>query len=676
MPVFRYTRWDGKEDGLSFDAQALMDELSNELLTQPDMETALRSLLRHGIRHEGEVLSGIESLLDRLGGRRQELLETHTMSGVLGETRRRLAEIHDREAGALDHVQGPAHGENAVEGTSSDGETTLQNPLGTHGAQLRALESVPWQHPAQAIAALRAHDFATPEASELFDRLQRELQRQALEMVFNAGAEDLAGMVADPPTLRRALHEFNALLEDSRSSEYEDFLRRHGPLLGRSAPNNLSELVARLRRRSHEAESLLQSLNPLQRRVLRDLLDGAFSDAGMVEELRRLAAFLRRLERSSVAPPGYQFGGTQEAEVSEALQIMEALRAIEDAEQMLRRALQRGDPGGLDPGTIEATLGEAAAQEVQRLAGLTTQLEHDGYLRRVAGNHDGGGEAFELTPKGIRRIGHRALQEIFTVIRKDRLGAHASTPAGQGQEATGPTKVYEFGDPFLPDLQHSIFNAVLRNPGVPVRLQPEDIEVYRTEHLAQASTVLLIDLSLSMAMRGNFIAAKKVALALDNLIRTRFPRDRLFIVGFSTHARAMDSQQLAFLHWDEFEPYTNIQAGLAMAQKMLAQARGTNRQIIMVSDGEPTAHMEGAEVFLQYPPSPRTIRATLAQVRACTQENITINTFMLDRTQHLMDFVDQMTRLNRGRVFYTTADRLGKYVLVDYLTSRQQRRLA
>ena len=223
------------------------------------------------------------------------------------------------------------------------------------------------------------------------------------------------------------------------------------------------------------------------------------------------------------------------------------------------------------------------------------------------------------------------------------------------------------------DLRRTLQSAVMRGgKSVPVRLESDDFQVRETEDMAQAATVLLIDLSLSMAMRGNFVTAKKVALALDTLIRTQFSRDSLYVVGFSTYAREMKPETLAYLSWDEFEPYTNIQHGLVVAQKLLARHSGGNKQIIMVSDGEPTAHIENGRIFLQYPPSPRTIQETLKEVARTTRAGISINTFMLEQNAFLMEFVDQMTRINKGRVFYTSAEQLGEYIVVDYYTNRRR----
>ena len=309
-------------------------------------------------------------------------------------------------------------------------------------------------------------------------------------------------------------------------------------------------------------------------------------------------------------------------------------------------------------------LGEETYQELEQLRRMTEALEAAGYINRVGGR-------YELTPKGVRKIGHKALQEIFTLIRKDRLGGHPTTSNGAGGEMLEETQKYQYGDPFNINLQRTLLNSVQRAAGTPVRISPEDFEVRRTEQSSHVATVLMLDLSLSMAMRGNFQAAKKVALALDNLIRSQFPGDSLHIVGFSTYAREVKAEKLAYLSWDDFDPYTNIQHGLNTARKLLDRTHGCTRQIIMVSDGEPTAHMEAGQLFLQYPPNPRTIRETLKEVKRCTRQDIKINTFMLERSPYLAEFVDQMTRINRGRVFYTSPDKLGEYILVDYLTSRR-----
>ncbi|MGD9935257.1 MAG: VWA domain-containing protein, partial [Dehalococcoidia bacterium] len=246
--------------------------------------------------------------------------------------------------------------------------------------------------------------------------------------------------------------------------------------------------------------------------------------------------------------------------------------------------------------------------------------------------------------------------------------------SGHGGDRTDVTKHYEFGDPFHLDIQKTMFNSMLRaGPGTPIKLHPDDFEVNKTELLTQTATVIMLDLSWSMALRGSFQSAKKVALALNNLISSAYQRDSLYIIGFSAYARELKADQLPYVRWDESVLGTNMHHALMIAQKLLAKHTQGTRQIIMISDGEPTAHLEKGRSYFAYPPSPITIRETLKEVKRCTQKNITINTFMLDRNHYLKEFVNQVARINKGRVFYTTPDKLGEYILVDYVAQKQKK---
>ena len=191
--------------------------------------------------------------------------------------------------------------------------------------------------------------------------------------------------------------------------------------------------------------------------------------------------------------------------------------------------------------------------------------------------------------------------------------------------------------------------------------------MYETEELTRRATVLLVDMSRSMLLRGCFLAAKKVAVALDTLIRTQFPRDQLHVVGFAYYAREIRPGALAELSWHGYEYGTNLQHGLMLARRLLAREHAANSEIVVITDGEPTAHFEDGQVEFSYPPTRRTISETLREVARCTREGITINTFMLERSRSLAEFVDRMTQLNRGRAFYATPEHLGEYVLVDYV---------
>ncbi len=263
---------------------------------------------------------------------------------------------------------------------------------------------------------------------------------------------------------------------------------------------------------------------------------------------------------------------------------------------------------------------------------------------------------------------------------RDAFGGHRLDRSGQGGDREETSKPFAFGDPFHLDLRATLGNSLRREEnapsvraGGPLRLRPDDFEVYRTEHTTSSATVLLLDMSRSMLLRGCYLAAKRVAIALDALIRTEFPRDHHAIVGFAYTARELRPDALAGLSFDGFEYGTNLQHALLVARRILARSHAANREIIVVTDGEPTAHFEDGRVEFSCPPTMRTINATLREVVRCTKDGITINTFMLGRTPALTDFVRYVTELNRGRAFYAEPERLGEYVLVDFVRRRTTR---
>jgi uncharacterized protein with von Willebrand factor type A (vWA) domain len=343
--------------------------------------------------------------------------------------------------------------------------------------------------------------------------------------------------------------------------------------------------------------------------------------------------------------------------------------ALEDA---LGEVDGAGDLAGLDRDQVRELLGEDSVKDLAALDELARQLEEAGYLTRR-------GDRLELTPRGSRRIGQKVLDDLFARLSRDAFGGHRIDRAGRGGEREESTKRYEFGDPFHLDIRGTIENALRRPENAPgagfrtdrgVNLSAADFEVFRTEQLTRTSTVLLVDMSRSMLLRGCFLAAKKVAVALDTLIRTQFPHDDLSVIGFAYYARELRSESLAELTWHGYEYGTNLQHGLMLARQILARQRGGTRQIVVITDGEPTAHFENGQVEFSYPPTRRTIQETLREVQRCTRDGITINTFMLERSRALAEFVALITRMNRGRAFYATPEHLGEYVLVDFVAGR------
>jgi uncharacterized protein with von Willebrand factor type A (vWA) domain len=362
----------------------------------------------------------------------------------------------------------------------------------------------------------------------------------------------------------------------------------------------------------------------------------------------------------------YPFQGDEEVSMQEAMRLMEQMQEMDELEREIRGVRALEDLDKVDRERVERLLGPEAAEDLQRLKDLTKQLEDAGYLERE-------GDELSLTARAIRKIADKALRDVFAVLKRDRIGGHEMNRRGAGGDQTDETKAYEFGDPFLLDLKETVMNAVeRRGPGTPVRLAAGDFEVYRTELRTQAATVVMLDMSRSMLNNGYFLPAKKVALALSALIRGQFPRDALYIIGFSLYARTFTPEQLPTLSWSEWNIGTNMHAGFALSRQLLGKHKGGNKQILMVTDGEPTAHLENGVADFSYPPSPRTFQETLKEVQRCTREGITINTFMLERSSYLVGFVEDMARINHGRAFMAAPDRLGEYVVVDFVRSRRR----
>ena len=677
MTTYLYSRWDGTQDTFLIHEDELMGHLSDQLMAHGDVSSALRSMIQGGVEGtSGQRLSGVQDILQRLRALRQETLEQYDLNSVLENITERLQDIIETEREGIQHrlqevafrVKSPA----AKEGVSRETGEELLRMLEQRAQRSREyLDQLP-ADPAGRLQQLNDYEFMNSEAKAKFDALVKSLQQRVLGSHVQELAQRLRNMESpDIEGLKEMLFDLNEMLEQrlqgDSSPDIEAFQRKHSRYFGPQSLTSLDDLIERMQRQMAQMRNLLRSMAPEQRRELQEALDAVFDDPELMEEISQLSANLDALSPQDSVTRDYPFQGDDPLTLEEALDVMERLRQIEEMEMQLHRTQHGGNIAEVDNQLLRELLGEEAFQQLEQLKSLTELLEEAGYIRRLGGR-------YELTPRGVRRIGEKALQEIFTFIRKDRTGSHPVRYPGElGEWQRESTKRYEFGDAFDPHLHRTLMNAVQRGEGVPLRVLGDDFEVYQPQQVAQASTVLMVDMSLSMAMRGNFLAAKKVALALDNLIRTQFPRDALYIVGFSTYAREVKPERLPYLVWDEFDPYTNIQQGLAVSRKLLSRIpNGGTKQIIMISDGEPTAHLEAGQLFLQYPPSPRTIRETLREVKRCTDRGITINTFMLDRNSYLVEFVGRMTRINRGRVFYTRPERLGKYILVDYVASRRR----
>ncbi|HKP54880.1 MAG TPA: VWA domain-containing protein [Chloroflexia bacterium] len=683
MSTFRYSRWDGTQRIMPFDADAIMEAISEDVMAHGDIKRALEKLMQQGYKFQsGERMPGLRDMLDRLKQRRQETLRRNNMDSVIKDIQERLEKVKETERAGIDRRveegrQSVDEGRKTKDEEADGDEPTaeqreqLQKMLEKMAARRKEqLDNLPKDIGGQ-IKALREYDFLDPDARQQFQELLDMLQQQMVQNTFSGIQQGMEQMQQDPRAmeeLREMVHDLNQMLrdrEEGKEPRFNDFMQKYGHYFPPGI-QNLDQLMEHLQQQMQRMENMLSSMSPEQRAQLENAMQSLMRDPGLQNEMAELAAHLGQV-------PGmgrqYRFSGDPDdsLSMSEAMQVMEQLEQLEQLERELNAARRGDNLDELDTDKVGELLGADARQSVEQLRELAQQLEDAGYLEWKGGE-------MQLTPRAMRKVGQKALQDIFAYLKKDAFGKHATSVRGRGGERTYDSKAYEFGDPFYLDLSSTLRNAIEREgTGTPVHLDPADFEVYSTEFLTQSSTALLIDMSRSMLLRGCFLAAKKVAMALNHLIRSQFPKDDLFIIGFSGYARELKPEMLPQLDWSEYQYGTNLQHALMLSRTLLGRRKNPNRQIIVVTDGEPTAHLEDGEVFFNYPPTYRTIQETLREVVRCTREGITINTFMLERSYYMADFVEQMTKINKGRAFYATPEALGEYILVDYVSSKKKR---
>ena len=635
-----------------------MEALADELLTEGNLDQALQRITRWGLRAGGAAeLPGIQQLLQDLRNRRQAELERYDLNSALDDVRARVDRIVRTERAGIEQ---------------------RRRELGTDPGLGEMFESIAQRKrqflddvgadPATAVTNLADYEFLDDQAREQFGALEQMLERHVLDRHFRSMEASLRGLAGEElENFKSMLHDLNDLLRDEAEGgapDFEAFRQQHG----RHFPgvSSVDGLIEKLRQQETQTEALMASMSAEMRRPLEDMMNSVLSDHVLRDELAAITEVLERFARPGKVRE-YPFSGRETVSLDEALHLMRHMHAIDRLEDGLLAAHESGTLRAIDDHEVLRLIGPEAHRAVSRLRDLAGVLESSGYAAR-------NGEQLELTARGIRKIGQKALQDVFSHLKGDAFGGHHVAEIGFGGEQSDVSRPYEFGDAFLLDLHATMMNAVERSGARgALSLQLADFEVFETERLTQASTVLMLDMSRSMPLRGCFVAAKKVALALHNLIRAQFPRDELYIVGFSDYARQLQPETLHQVSWGDYVYGTNMQHGLMLARRLLGRHHTGSRQIILITDGEPTAHFEGGRVQFAYPPTFRTFQETLREVKRCTQDGIVINTFMLDRSHYLTDFVAQMTRVNHGRAFFATPERLGDYILVDYVRSRTSR---
>ena len=644
MPArFTYSRWDGSQTGFDLDADAVFQELTDELLYHGDVNAALRRMMQQGLKdRNGDRLAGVRELLDKLRAERQERLDRFDLGGVYDEIARELDDIVDEERHAIDRAQreAEAHAERTGDQRRAD---HAKSTAADRNLQLDFLPN----DLAGKVRELQQYDFESGEASRRFDALMDRLRQQLANQMFEQMSGAMQSMseedLARTKDMLAALNEMLERRERGEDPEFEQFMEQFGDFFPEN-PETLDELLEHMAQRMAAMQAMLNSMTPEQRAQLQELSDQLLGDMDLRWQMEQLGGHLRQLFPQQGWEKGYDFEGSDPLGMGQAMDTMRELGDLDQLENLLRNASNPGALAEADMDRVRDLLGDDAARSLERLAELTKMLTEAGLIDQREGR-------LELTPKGLRAIGSNALRELFAKLTKEDVGQHEVHRLGHGHERTFETKPYEYGDPFQLDLQRTIRNALGRRgtgeSGTPVRLSPDDFEVERTEHLTRSSTVLMLDLSLSMPMRDNFLPAKKVAMALHSLISSQFPRDYLGLVGFSETARILTPEQLPEVSWD-FVYGTNMQHGFLLARQLLARQHG-NKQIIMITDGEPTAHITpGGDVFFNYPPVRETVEATLREVLRCTRDGIRINTFMLDATSSLTAFIERLTEINQG----------------------------
>jgi uncharacterized protein with von Willebrand factor type A (vWA) domain len=668
MAKYRYGRYVYGPDPLAlpFDVRGAVDEMGDSILAGSNPADALRELLRRGLGDQAGR-RGLDDMLRRVRDRQREIRGSGRLDGILEQARALLDTAVGQERAELFPDPGD--------------EARMRE------ADLDALPA----DTAQAIRQLADYDWRSAAARQTFEQLKDMLRSDVLDSQFRGMKQAMQN--PDPQAMQRVkdmLGDLNQMMAaDSRGehtqADFDQFMERYGDMFP-DQPQNLEELVDSLVSRMAAAERLLRSLSDEQREELAQLMANALEDAGLAAEMARLADQLRgrrpELDRAGMSG-SVQMSGDQPLGLGDATTALAELADLGELETALGQDYPGASLDDVDEEAVRRAFGRQAVDDIEALRRIERELERQGYLTRNAGQ-------LELTPKAVRRLGDTALRKIFGDLNFGRQsGDHDQRDAGQAGEFTGTTRSWEFGDEQPLDVPATVRNAVLRGVrggGQPprdreglggsspragsVKLSARDFEVAETERRSAAVVSLLVDLSYSMQLRGTWGAAKQTALALHALLRSRFPQDAVQVVGFSNYARELRETELAGLGWDMVQG-TNLHHALLLAGRHIDRHPEHEPVVLVVTDGEPTAHLQrDGRSWFDWPPSPETVELTLAEVDKMTRRHAALNIFMLADDPRLSAFVDNVARRNGGRVLQAAPERLGEYVIRDFLRTR------
>jgi uncharacterized protein with von Willebrand factor type A (vWA) domain len=645
---YRYGAWRGGPDPLAppYDVRAAVDEVGSEVLAGGSLREALRNLLRRG----PEGGRGLDDLAARARRLRREAMRRGNLDGAV-----------TRAQALLD--QAIAAEREELAGREGDDARFAE----------AMLDSLP-RSTARAVEELADYNWASDEARQLYQQILDGLRQEVLEQRF-AGIRDALRGASDPEAnrrLREMLRDLNDLLDRHARGEdtddaFAEFMNRHGEFFPEN-PETVDELIDALARRAAAGERLMRSLSAQQRQELAGLMAQAFGDGELAGAMNALNANLRALRPDLPWNRGERVRGSEDLGYGEAAG---ALGEIADLDDLLDQ-LGQEHPGAtlddIDVEAVERDLGRGAADDVRRLRELERELRRQGWLTR-------GDDGLTLSPKALRRLGGTALRRVFSQLETGRRGQHDLRDAGAAGEITGASRPWEFGDEQPIDVVRTVGNAVRRaGATVPVALAVEDFEVVETERRVSAAVALCVDLSYSMISEHRWGPMKQTALALSHLVATQYPQDALQIIGFSRYAMRLSQAELAAVEPDLVQG-TNLQHALRLAGRHLGRHPESEPVVLVVTDGEPTAHLlDDGEAVFSWPPARETVYATVSEVDTLTRYGATLNLFMLGEDEGLRRFVDAVARRNGGRVFTPDAEDLGRYVVNDYIRARRGRR--
>ncbi|MGU3432116.1 hypothetical protein ACNHUS_03785 [Actinomycetes bacterium M1A6_2h] len=644
----RYGPYDGGPDPLAapVDLREALEAIGQDVLEGSSPRRAMQEMLRRGTKN----MRGLDDLAAQANRRRREMLKRKNLDGTLQEVRELL------DKAVLDERKALAR---ALDDDARFKEMQIQElPPST----------------AQAVQELSDYDWRSPEARENYEKIKDLLGREVLDQRFAGMKQALEGATEeDKQRVTDMLSDLNDLLDANARGEdtqekFDEFMDKHGQFFPEN-PKNVDELIDSLAQRAAAAQRLRNSLSPEQRAELDALAQQAFGSADLQDQLSKLDGHLQ------AARPGEDWNGSQDFRGQEGMGLGDgtgALQDIAELEQLGDQLSQQYNGAALDDIDAEALvrqLGPEAAADAKTLADLEKALQQQGFLDKGA---DG---QWRLSPKAMRQLGQSALRDVAGKLNS-RGGERDTRKAGAMGEPTGASRAWEFGDTEPWDTVRTINNAVLRTAStggsLPVRLAVTDVEITETEQRAHAAVALLVDTSFSMVMDGRWVPMKRTALALNHLVSTRFRGDDLQMIGFGRHAQTLTASELAGLDgaWDQG---TNLHHALMLAVRHLRRNPNAQPVVLIVTDGEPTAHLEpDGHAFFDYPPHPKTLGLTVRELDTLAKLGAQVTIFRLGDDPGLARVVDRMAQRVGGRVVAPDLDGLGAEVVSNYLKARRR----